>query len=201
MIRINLLGVSKSKKAKRPTFTVGGGVNTSLVGLIVLVAVIAGNYLYLTYVQKQGEQLQKDLDVAKRENAHLADVKARYQEREKQFQIYDRRVKVIHQLQEAQSGPFDLMNTVANTVNGTDAVWLVSMIEEGNNINLQGTAISANAVANLITNLNKTGYFKTVEIKETYQDEKITDMQAFAFTLVCEKKPPQQQQQTTQQKS
>jgi Tfp pilus assembly protein PilN len=194
MIRINLLGVSKSKRAKRPSFTVSGGVNTSLIALIVVVAVVAGNYLYLTYLQKQGEQLQKDLDVAKRENAHLADIKARYQERERQFQIYDRRVKVIHQLQEAQSGPFDLLNTVASTVNSTDAVWLSQMNEEGNNINLQGTAVSANAVANLITNLKKTDYFKTVEIKETFQDEKITDLQAFTFTLVLEKKPPQQQQ-------
>lgn len=194
MIRINLLGVAKSKRARRPSFTVSGGVNTSLIAVIMVVAVLAGNYLYLTYLQKQSEQLQKDLDVAKRENAHLADVKAKYQEREKQFQLYDRRVKVIHQLQEAQAGPFDLLNTVATTVNGTDAVWLNSMNEEGNNINLQGTAISANAVANLITNLKKTDYFKSVEIKETYQDDKVKDMQAFIFTLVCEKKQTTQQQ-------
>jgi Tfp pilus assembly protein PilN len=194
MIRINLLGVGKkSKRARRPSFTVSGGVNTSLIALIVVVAVIAGNYMYLMSLQKQSEQVQKDLDIAKRENAHLADVKAKYQEREKQFQIYDRRVKVIHQLQEAQSGPFDLMNTVATTVNSTDAVWLRSMNEEGGSLNLQGMAISANAVANLITNLKKTDYFKSVEIKETYQDDKIKDLQAFNFTLVCERKQPSQQ--------
>lgn len=187
MIRINLLGVSKSKKSKRPTFTVGGGVNTTLVGLVVLAVVAAGNYAYFNYVNKEGERLQSELDLAKRENAHLADVKAKYQEREKQFQLYDRRVKVIHQLQEAQSGPYDLLNTVATTVNSTDAVWLTSMNEEGNNINLQGTAISANSVANLITNLKKTNYFKSVEIKETFQDDSVKDMQAFTFTVICEK--------------
>jgi len=42
-------------------------------------------------------------------------------------------------------------------------------------------------VASLIANLQKTGYFKTVEIKETYQDEAVKDMQAFQFTLTCEK--------------
>ena len=49
------------------------------------------------------------------------------------------------------------------------------------------TALSTEAVANLIANLQKTGFFRTVEIKETYQDEAIKDMQAFQFTLTCEK--------------
>jgi hypothetical protein len=42
-------------------------------------------------------------------------------------------------------------------------------------------------VANLMSNLQKTGYFRNVEIKESIQDESIKDMQAFTFTLTCEK--------------
>jgi hypothetical protein len=42
-------------------------------------------------------------------------------------------------------------------------------------------------VANLITNLQKTGYFRNIEIKESYQDETVRDMQAFQFVLTCEK--------------
>jgi Tfp pilus assembly protein PilN len=61
------------------------------------------------------------------------------------------------------------------------------MKDQGNTIEVEGLALSQDAVANLITNLQKTGYFKTVEIKETYQDETIKDMQAFLFTLSCEK--------------
>jgi len=52
---------------------------------------------------------------------------------------------------------------------------------------LEGTALSTDAVANLMANLQKTGFFKSVEIKETYQDDAIKDMQAFQFTLTCEK--------------
>ncbi len=188
MIRINLLGVPKSKKAKRASFSVSGtGVNTSLVGLVVIAAALGGNYWYYNHLTSQGVALQGQLDNAKKENASLSTIKTKYQEREKQFQLYDRRVKVIHQLQEAQSGPSELLNTVANTVNGTDAVWLTSMNEEANNINLVGTAISANAVANLITNLKKTNYFKNIEIKETFQDQSVKDITAFSFTLICEK--------------
>ena len=188
MIRINLLGVPKSKKAKRQAISIGAeGMNTMVVGVVIAALFAGGNYLYYYKLNNASQQLQKDLDGAKRENARLAGVKAKYQEREKQFQLYDRRVKVIHQLQAAQSGPSELLSTVASTVNNTDAVWLESMTEDANNINLTGTAISANAVANLITNLKKANYFKSIEIKETYQDTNVKDMQAFTFTLVCEK--------------
>jgi Tfp pilus assembly protein PilN len=76
---------------------------------------------------------------------------------------------------------------LGQTVNNTEAVWLSKMDDSGPSVNLEGTALSADAVANLIANLQKTGFFKTVEIKETFQDETIKDMQAFQFTLTCEK--------------
>ena len=79
------------------------------------------------------------------------------------------------------------MNTIGDTVNNTEAVWLSSMKDQGANIAIEGTALSNDAVANLIGNLQKTGFFKNIEIKETYQDETIKDMQAFQFTLTCEK--------------
>ena len=79
------------------------------------------------------------------------------------------------------------MNAIANTATGTDAVWLGTMNEDGNTLNLTGTALSATAVANLLTNLKKSDYFKNVELKETSQDQSVKDMQAFQFTIVCEK--------------
>jgi len=78
---------------------------------------------------------------------------------------------------------------MGQTVNNTEAVWLTKMDDTGPTVNLEGTALSTDAVANLIANLQKTGFFRTVEIKETYQDEGIKDMQAFQFTLTCDKSP------------
>jgi len=48
-------------------------------------------------------------------------------------------------------------------------------------------ALSTDAVANLITNLQKTGFFHNIEIKETFQDDTYKEMQAFQFVLTCEK--------------
>jgi hypothetical protein len=51
-------------------------------------------------------------------------------------------------------------------------------------------ALSTQAVANLITNLKRSGYFKNVEIKEAIQDPSFKEAQAFTFSLNCEKQQP-----------
>jgi len=108
-------------------------------------------------------------------------------ERQNQANAYKRRVDVIDGLRQNQTGPVNLMAMMGETINNTEAVWLSKMDDQGPNVNLEGTALSTDAVANLIANLQKTGFFKTVEIKETYQDDQIKEMQAFQFTLTCEK--------------
>jgi Tfp pilus assembly protein PilN len=127
------------------------------------------------------------MQAAEQTNRELSDVKARYLERQTQANNYKRRVDVIDSLRAAQSGPVNLLAMLGETVNGTEAVWLRSMDDTGPNVSLEGTALSTDAVANLMANLQKTGFFKNIEIKETYQDDAIKDMQAFQFTLTCEK--------------
>ena len=114
-------------------------------------------------------------------------VKARFLERQRQAENYKRRVDVIDQLRASQSGPVNLLNTIGDTINGTEAVWLNTMKDQGASVDIEGMALSADAVASLIQNLQKTGYFKNIEIKETFQDESYKEMQAFQFVLTCEK--------------
>ena len=94
---------------------------------------------------------------------------------------------MIDQLRKTQAGPLNLLTMIGDTVNGTDAVWLEKMNDAGSTIKLEGQALSANAVANLVKNLQKTGYFKTVELDESLQDNQNKEMQAFIFKLTCEK--------------
>lgn len=193
MIRINLLGIPKAKRGKRAAAALagGGGGSTLVIVLVVLAAITAGgNWYYYNFLQKQAVTLQKQIDDAQRENLRLADIKAKYLELEKEKNVYERRLNVIHQLQENQNGPSHLLSTIGDTVNKSDAVWLKSMREDGNNITLDGTALSVDAVAGLMLNLKATGYFKNVEIKSTFQDDSVKDMAAFSFMLVCERNAP-----------
>jgi Tfp pilus assembly protein PilN len=192
MIRINLLGPQKGKNKRSAAsaaavMEVGDVGSPKLKVLVVLVLAALVNVGYWYQLDKQHRDIAAKMEVALRKNAELADVKARYLERQREAENYKRRVDVIDQLRAAQSGPVDLLNTVGQTVNNTEAVWLNSMKDQGASIDIDGMALSTDAVASLISNLQKTGHFKNIEIKETYQDDTYKEMQAFNFTLTCEK--------------
>ena len=194
MIRINLLGGAKpkGKKSSGPAFSMPSFEFGNLGGPILQVAavlLIAGavNAGYWYKLDREGKKLEVQTRLAEQKNRELADIKVRYLERQRQADAYKRRVDVIDQLRANQTGPLTLLSMIGDTVNGTEAVWLNSMQDQGASVAIDGTALSSDAVANLITNLQKTGFFRNIEIKESYQDEQVKDMQAFQFTLTCEK--------------
>jgi Tfp pilus assembly protein PilN len=193
MIRINLLGTPKAKSGKKgsavsmPSMDMGGGGSPWIKVVAVLVLFAVGNGMYWYHLDQQKKSIAAQMRIAEQKNRELADIKARYLERQKQADAYKRRVDVIDNLRSNQTGPVNLLAMIGETVNGTEAVWLNSLQDQGANIAIDGMALSNDAVANLISNLQKTGAFRNIEIKESVQDEQIKDMQAFQFTLTCEK--------------
>ncbi|MBZ5664262.1 MAG: PilN domain-containing protein [Acidobacteriia bacterium] len=192
MIRINLLGGAKPKGKKGPAISMPsfefGNMGGPLVQ-VTAVLLIAGavNYGYWYQLDREKKSIEVQMRLAEQKNRELADIKVRYMERQKQAEAYKRRVDVIDQLRANQTGPVSLLSMIGDTVNSTEAVWLNSMQDQGASVAIDGTALSSDAVANLISNLQKTGFFRNIEIKESYQDERVKDMQAFQFTLTCEK--------------
>src|SRR5271165_1130065 len=192
MIRINLLGSPKPKGKKAttviiPNFEFGnlGGPMVQVAAVLLIAGALNGGYWYKLDREKKAIEVQTR--VAEQKNRELADIKVRYLERQRQAEAYKRRVDVIDQLRNNQAGPVSLLSMIGDTVNSTEAVWLNSLQDQGANVAIDGTALSSDAVANLISNLQKTGFFRNIEIKETYQDDTVRDMQAFQFTLTCEK--------------
>src|SRR5277367_1961953 len=194
MIRINLLGSPKpkGKKSSGPALSMPSFELGSLGGPMVQVAavlLIAGalNFGYWYQLDREKKAIEVQARVADQKNRELSDIKVRYLERQRQAESYKRRVDVIDELRKNQSGPVNLLSMIGDTVNSTEAVWLNSMQDQGASVAIDGTALSSDAVANLISNLQKTGFFSNIEIKETFQDDTVKDMQAFQFTLTCAK--------------
>src|ERR1700690_794838 len=193
MIKINLLESSKGKGKRggggpsMPTMEMGDMGSPKLKVLVVLVVAGLFNLGYWYRLDHQAKAIEAHMKVAEQKNRELADVKARFLERQTQANNYKRRVDVIDGLRTNQTGPVNLLAMLGETVNNTEAVWLSKMDDSGPAVRLEGTALSTDAVANLIANLQKTGYFRNVEIKETWQDDQIKDMQAFQFILSCDK--------------
>ncbi|MGA2425846.1 MAG: PilN domain-containing protein [Terriglobales bacterium] len=194
MIRINLLGSPKPKGKKSagpalsmPSFELGNWAGPLAQVAVVLLIAGALNFGYWYQLDREKKSIEVQTRIAEQKNRTLSDIKVHYLERQKQAEAYKRRVDVIDQLRKNQSGPVALLSMISDTVNGTEAVWLNSMQDTGASVAIDGTALSSDAVANLISNLQKTGFFRNIEIKETYQDDGIKEMQAFQFTLTCEK--------------
>ena len=192
MIRINLLEAPKPKNKRSampsmPTMEVGDVGSPRLKVLLAFGLAAAFNLYTWYHLDAQKKTIEQNMAQAETKNRQLADVKTRYMARQREAESYKRRVDVIDQLRSNQAGPVNLMAMVGETVNNTEAVWLNNMKDQGASVDIEGMALSSDAVANLISNLQKTGYFRTVEIKESIQDEQIKDMQAFQFTLTCEK--------------
>ena len=198
MIKINLLGAPKLKRGKRAGAAVetgggGGGEGMNPLILLLIIVALVGAALFYFYNQedKRAAQIAADIRKADDENHKLSEVKATYERKQKEADNYRRRVDVIDSLRASQSAgsPVNLLTMLGDTVNGTEAVWLSKMIDDGASVKLEGTALNVHAVANLMTNLKKTGYFKNVEISETSQDDN-KEYESFSFSLTCEKPSP-----------
>ena len=193
MIKINLLGAPKPKRGKRSTaaaMPVMAGEGPNPIVMIVIAGALGIAIAGFMYWRADSEQQRLNAEIQKEEaeNRRLAAVKAKYEQEEKVKQNYERRVRVIDELRANQSGPVNLLAMIGDTVNSTEAVWLNTMTDTGNAISLDGTALSSHAVANLIKNLQKTDFFRTVELNESIHDPQVKDMQAYNLKVVCEKK-------------
>ncbi len=189
MIRINLLGIPKGK-TRRSTDMASepAGAGRFWLKLVAVALLFAGgSYLYWSPLDREQVRVATAQQLADRKNSELANVKSRYLERQRQAEALRRRVEVIRQLRANQAGPAVLLALVGQTVNNSESVWLSNLKDMGPVVNIEGVALNTTAVAGLMSNLQQTGYFKTVEIKESIQDEQVKEMQAFQFTLVCEK--------------
>ncbi len=191
MIRINLLGTAKPKKGKKtrlfsmPQLTTDGP-SPVIAGLAIVVVASAGLYLYFLKLQSTHEKLQVSLAEANKSIASMTQVKQAYLQRQKDYDAFKRRFDIIDQLRASQASPVPLLTSVSNTVNKTDGVWLLNMRDDGASVALDGVALGPNSVANLMTNLRSSGYFKDVKLHETAQEE-TQKIQTFSFSLVCEK--------------
>ena len=189
MIRINLLGRARPK-APRPSVPLEATLQVVFGILSVLVAV---GILYYDWhsMNQQATEVRSQIQRLNGEKARLEQLKAQVEGSEKQRVVLQQRIGIIEELQRNRTGGQELLTAVANTVSRTDTLWLTSLQRKGDGLTMQGSAGSIVAVANFITQLRRSGYFDQVEIKESAQDEKMTAVQMFNFTLNAQFTLPQ----------
>lgn len=151
--------------------------------LVVLVLTVGFKAAYSYGIDRQAEAMAAKMKTSGQHSRELALVKAIYLDHQKGAENSKDRAEVMDQLRKSQAE--HPLSTSGANVKDTEAVWLSSVKDQGASVSIQGMAVSADAVATLISDLETTGYFKNIEIRETYQDDK-RNVQAFQFELTCE---------------
>jgi type IV pilus assembly protein PilN len=168
MIRINLAAERARPKVKRRV-AVGGAVFL----IFILIAIVAGVGVLLVHgymIDQRIESLRTEKASLEAQRAELAKVEKEIKDFEAKKALLEGRVKVIETLKANQTGPVKMLEAIGDTVSITETLWLTNMTEKaGGQVEMKGMAGSVEAVATFITNLNRSAYFKDVEIKETVQ--------------------------------
>jgi len=191
MIRINLLGGPRPKKGGRGGGggdDAGGATGPSgivflVLGLVIGVGVAGGLYWQQLKTANALEAESQKLD---KEASDLRGAKSKVEQLTKEKDELTSRKKAIDELVSNHVGPVSLMDNIGNVVNASDAVWLDSMTDAGGSVTMDGNALTTTAVANFMTRLKASGYFKNVDIKDASENN-ADSIHTFKFSLNCEK--------------
>jgi Tfp pilus assembly protein PilN len=191
MIRINLLGQPRPKKARAGGAPMAGALQM----VFVVVALVLGfGALFVHYYQMRSDltKIRSQIDAQKMERNRLQNIKLEVDRRQQEKAALKERIDVIEQLQRNRSGGQELLDALAHTVDRVDQLWMIGLKRSGNSLQLDGQADTLNAVASFISELKRSGYFDKVEITETRQDDQHQETTIFLFTLTADFTLPSQ---------
>jgi type IV pilus assembly protein PilN len=176
MIRINLLPVRalKKKESMRQTISI---LALSL-GLVVLVIL----FFHLSLANKINQvetQIASYNEEIRKLKIDTKDVEKFKAERDD----LQRRLNVIYTLQRAKTGPVRVLDDLVTAV--PDKLWLTAVREKGGKMEIKGMALDNPTIAKFMTNLEKSGVVKNVELVVSQQVEKRI-VKLKEFTLTCQ---------------
>ena len=185
MIKVNLAGTPRKKTAKAGmSFSLSGKALPIVLGLIVLGSV-AGGYLWYDSLATQNSAITENIARLEMQKAQLDAVikqDAIYETRKKAL---ENRIKIIEGLKRSQVSPVVSLDVLSDAINKTEFVWLASLDQNNAIFSMSGTGTSVNAIADFVTNLEATGFFKNINLSNA-QDASGN----FTFSMSCEFSPP-----------
>lgn len=168
MIRINLA-------PERGRRRVAGGFSFSLPAFnmawlfgVVYLALLLGVGVYWWILMSTKASLTADIDRAQRD---LAALKAQIGQETKVKELANelrKRVEVIESITKAQGRPIQLLEAFAGVM--PNDLWITGFEERGGQLKVAGSAFSATAIADFMSNLRASGKFKDVDLVVSRRD-------------------------------
>jgi type IV pilus assembly protein PilN len=162
MIKINLLPTKK-----KPPKKVIDLQQQLLLGFLILVLVLMAMAFFWKRQKDQIMALQKEKVSAEEhirsQDNILKEVKNVEEERKKVAE----KIEIIEKLKKNQTGPVRLLDELSKAL--PVGVNLTSLVESGNNINIEGEAFTNDDVVRFVDNLKASPYLSSVMLLETSQ--------------------------------
>lgn len=178
MIKVNLLGVERPKRARRTGKGPGG-----LVGVVAVALLLIGGmgFVWWSMVARVNALEQEKVALNEELNALKAKVKE-VENYEKNKKSYEEKIGIIEQLRKNQTGPVRLLDELSRGL--PDRVWLTSLTEQAGNVDLEGRAVTNAEVVEYINNLKASSYIKEVQLIESRQVSE-GGIPVYNFKLKC----------------
>jgi len=173
MIKINLLKEEMVPSRERIPISVSEKRKNHILIFMILISLGVIGYLWWR-VERQTAVLDRNIRIAEQRRVKLEGIIKEVKAFEEQQKSLQRKLNLIVNLQKGQASPVQLMQQVSDLL--PTEVWLHTLRQQANLVRLEGSAISYNAVATFLENLNysenvQSGSVNLINAEESRQGE------------------------------
>lgn len=186
MIRINLLK-PETKEVREaapaaPVVEVRERKAPPIANIILILAIVLLAALF--FLQKRAlDQEKQRLAAAQEEKRQLAYVSEKLLELQKQKEIFEKKINLITSLKAQQPIAVILLNEISKCL--PDWVWLTEVSYENRVLQIRGSALSNNLIADFIRNLEDSPYLENVDLRSSVQ-RTVSDQTFLEFALTLQ---------------
>ena len=166
MIRINLLAAERERtKKKAVSFGTSGQKMAIGCSMILVLAVLFIGWRFWALAH-QSSQLDAEIAAAQQETARLHSIILQVQQFEQRKAQLQQRVALIETLRKGQTGPVHMLDQISRAL--PPMLWLTELKQTNDDIQIDGKCTNQTGVAEFISNLEASGYFKrSIDIVST----------------------------------
>jgi type IV pilus assembly protein PilN len=179
MIKINLLPVTKARKAKKQMEIqyemILGGV---LVGFVL----VACTYFWYL-MDSRIDRLKNEKTKANAELTALKEKVKEVEDYEKNKKILEDKNRIIEQLKKNQGAPVRLLDELSKSMEPLK-IWLTTVSEQGPQVEVEGKAITNSDIVEFINNMKNTKFFTDIQLIESRQAIEL-NIPVYNFKLKC----------------
>jgi type IV pilus assembly protein PilN len=190
VIRINLLAAER-ERAKKKAVTFGTAGQKMAIGcsMILVLALLFIGWRYWA-LGRESTQLDAEIAAAQQETTRLHSVIQQVQQFEQRKAQLQQRVALIETLRKGQTGPVHMLDQISRAV--PPMLWLTELKQANDDILIDGKCTNQTGVAEFISNLEASGYFKrSIDIVSTTSEASPQSGELIKFSLKATFRPPE----------